>query len=309
MHNSRYINILVFYRKMEVTNNSSPVGRVIPLLLVFVGLIVLYYLYQYLFGPKGGNAYELISTNRVAHVDPSKPIVITSDKLPVLYEGGEFTISSWIYVNNWSYRQGFNKSIISIGGPNFDTIRIYLNGTKPSLSIRMQTKDTSSANNIVPSGATPSMNINIGSTTAMGKVPAESLDKATQNATFNILQTDSGLLEGSPLCDLPEIDLQRWINISVSVNGKTVDVYYDGKLARSCVLPSFFKVDAGGYSATLLAYGGFGGEISTTTMYDTALNPEQVYKNYMAGPEPITNVFQWFASFFAPGISVSVQTK
>jgi hypothetical protein len=315
MHNSSYINILVFYRKMEAANNSSPVGRVIPVLLVFLGLIGLYYLYQYLFGPKGGNAYELISKNRVAHVDASKPITISSDKLPVLYEGGEFTISSWIYVNNWSYRQGFNKSIISIGGPNFDTIRMYLNGNKPSLSIRMQTKDASSANNTVPSGAS-SMNINIGSsgaasasTTAMGKVPAESLDKATQNATFSILQTDSGLLEGSPLCDLPEIDLQRWINVTVSVNGKTVDVYYDGKLARSCVLPSLFKVDAGGYSATLLAYGGFGGEISTTTMYDAALNPEQVYKNYMAGPEPITNVFQWFASFFAPGVSVSVQTK
>ena len=62
------------------------------------------------------------------------------------------------------------------------------------------------------------------------------------------------------------------------MNGKTVDVYYDGKLARSCVLPSFYKVDAGGYSAKLLAYGGFGGQISTTNIYDSALNPEQAYK-------------------------------
>ncbi len=300
---------------MEAANNSTPIGRVIPVLLVFAGLIALYYLYQYLFGPKSGNSYDLITKRQVAHVDPSKPVVISSSNLPVIYEGGEFTVSSWIYVNNWSYRQGFNKSIISVGGPNFDTIRIYLNGNKPSLSIRMQTKEISSTTNTVPSGAS-SVNVTLGSstsasasTTAAGKVPIESLDKATQNATFNILQTDSGLLEGSPLCDLPEIDLQRWINITVSVNGKTVDVYYDGKLARSCVLPSFFKVDAGGYSATLLAYGGFGGEISTTTMYDAALNPEQVYKNYMAGPEPITSIGQWFSSFFAPGVSVSVQSR
>jgi hypothetical protein len=296
---------------MEAANNSSPIGRVIPVLLVFAGLIALYYLYQYLFGPKVGNSYELISTRQQANVESTKQIVIPSNKLPVIYEGGEFTISSWIHVNNWSYRQGFNKSIINIGGPNFDTIRVYLNGNKPSLSIRMQTKEISSTTNTVPSGVNVTLGSNAmgASSTAVGKVPIESLDKATQNATFNILQTDSGLLEGSPLCDLPEIDLQRWINITVSVNGKTVDVYYDGKLARSCVLPSFFKVDAGGYSATLLAYGGFGGEISTTTMYDTALNPEQVYKNYMAGPEPITNIYQWFSSFFAPGISVSVQTK
>jgi len=287
-------------------NKSSPIGRLVPMLLVLAGLIGLYYLYQYLFGPKSTNAYTLISGTQSANIDPSKPITITSDKLPIIYEGGEFTISTWIYVTNWSYRTGFNKSIVSVGGPNFDTIRVYLGGNKPKLSVRLQTKDMSGAMNAVPSGAT-AINVNLGATKS--QVPVESLDKGTQNATFGILQTDSGLLDGSPLCDLPEIDLQRWVNITVSVNGRTVDVYMDGKLARSCVLPSFFKVDAGGYSANLLAYGGFGGQIATTTMYDSALNPEVVYKNYMAGPQPITNIGQWFSSFFAPGVSISVTTK
>lgn len=287
-------------------NKSSPIGRLVPVLLVLAGLIGLYYLYQYLFGPKSTNAYTLISGTQSANIDPSKPITITSDKLPIIYEGGEFTISTWIYVTNWSYRTGFNKSIISVGGPNFDTIRVYLGGNKPKLSVRLQTKDMSGAMNAVPSGAT-AINVNLGATKS--QVPVESLDKGTQNATFGILQTDSGLLDGSPLCDLPEIDLQRWVCITVSVNGRTVDVYMDGKLARSCVLPSFFKVDAGGYSANLLAYGGFGGQIATTTMYDSALNPEVVYKNYMAGPQPITNIGQWFSSFFAPGVSVSLTTK
>jgi len=124
-----------------------------------------------------------------------------------------------------------------------------------------------------------------------------------------MLDTGSDLLDSTSMCDLPEIDLQRWVNVSVAVNGRTVDVYMDGKLARSCVLPSFYKVDAGGYSAYLLAYGGFGGQMSTTTMYDAALNPEQVYQNYMAGPEPVTNIGSWFASFFSPGIDISVTTS
>jgi hypothetical protein len=285
---------------MEAANNSSPVGRLIPILLFFFGLVALYYLYQYLFGSKSTTAYTLISKNRSATIDPGQPIVITSDKLPTIYEGGEFSISTWIYINNWSYRAGFNKSIISIGGPNFDIIRMYLGGNKPKLSIRLQTRDSSGTNNAVPLTATSLSGAN---------VPIESLDKGTQNVVFNSLQTDSGLLDASPLCDLPEVDLQRWVNITVAVNGKTVDVYMDGKLARSCVLPSFFKVDAGGYSAHLLSYGGFGGQIATTVMYDSALNPEQVYKNYMDGPEPITNIGQWFSSFFAPGVSVQVTTK
>lgn len=273
---------------MEAANNSSsPLGRIFPVLLILAGLIGLYYLYQYLFGIKTGNKYDLITSNMSANIDPSKPITITSDKLPAMFEGGEFTVSTWIYVNNWSYRAGFNKSILSVGGPNFDTIRIYLGGYKPKLYVRFQTRNTNTV-------------------MATTDKPAESLDKATQNATFNILQTDSALTDTSQGCDLPEIDLQRWVNITVAVNGRTVDVYYDGKLARSCVLPEMYKVDAGGYSANLLAYGGFGGQISTVSMYDIALNPEQVYKNYMSGPEPITNIGQWLSSFFAPGVSVSV---
>jgi hypothetical protein len=288
---------------MEAANNSSPMGRLIPVLLIFLGLVGLYYLYQYLFGPKTATEYSLISKSRSAQIDPGQPIVITSDKLPAIYEGGEFTVSAWVYITNWSYRAGFNKSILSVGGPNFDTIRIYLGGNKPKLSVRLQTRDSTGTNNTVPNGSAAATPL------GASDVPIESLDKGTQNAVFNILQTDSGLLDASPLCDLPEVDLQRWVNITVSVNGRTVDVYMDGKLARSCVLPSFFKVDAGGYSAYLLSYGGFGGQISTTAMFDSALNPEQVYKNYMAGPEPIKNIGQWFSSFFAPGVSVSVTSK
>jgi hypothetical protein len=256
----------------------------------FGGLIGLYYLYQYLFGIRTGNSYSLLTATQSAIVDPSKAIIITSNQLPSLFEGGEFTISTWIYVNNWSHRSGFNKSIISVGGPNFDTIRVYLGGNKPKISIRLHTRDQT---------ATAS------STTATAS-QAPSLDKATQNMTFNVLQTDSGLLDSSPICDLPEIDLQRWVNLTIAVNGRTVDSYVDGKLARSCVLPSNFKVDAGGYSANLLAYGGFGGQISTTTMYDAALNPEAVYKNYMAGPIPITTLAGWFISFFEPSIAATV---
>jgi hypothetical protein len=126
----------------------------------------------------------------------------------------------------------------------------------------------------------------------------ESLDKANQAATFTQMDTDSSLLSGTSICDLPEIELQRWVNITVAVNARTVDVYQDGKLARSCVLPHLYKVDAGGYSANLLGYGGFGGLMANTAMYDAALNPEAVYKNYMAGPEPINNVVDWFNSFF-----------
>jgi hypothetical protein len=281
---------------MDNQNNSgSPVARAIPVVIFFLGLISIYYLYQYLFGPTTGNRYALLSEQKNADVDPSKPILIATDKLPPLYEGGEFTVSTWIYVSNWNHRANRYKSIFRLGGRGFDTIRIYLGGNKPRVHVRIHTKDTSSP---PPSSSTP--------------VPPgqESLEVATLSSLFDTMQTDSGMLDNdSPMCDLPEIDLQRWVNLTVAVNGRTVDVYMDGKLVRSCVLPSFYKVDAGGYSAELLSYGGFGGYIASTNMYDAALNPEAVYRTYIAGPEPITSIGDWIRSIFKFNVNVSIDTK
>lgn len=281
---------------MDNQNNSaSPVARMIPALIFVVGLLGIYYLYQYLFGPKTSNQYVLLSDSTPADVEPSKPIIVTTDKLPSLYEGGEFTVSTWMYISNWGHRAGRNKSIFRLGGPSFDTIRIYLGGRKPKVHVRIQTKDNQSAIQSVPSNP--------------NQPNEESLTVSTLNAVFDTIQSDSGLLDSSPMCDLPEVDLQRWVNLSVTVNGRTVDVYLDGKLVRSCVLPSFYKVDAGGYSAYLLSYGGFGGFLASTSMYDSALNPDAVYKNYMAGPAPITSIGGWLSSIFKFNVDVSVTSK
>lgn len=280
---------------MESNTNSSPVSRLVSVLFFFAGLIGIYYLYDYLFGPKTYNSYALNDKLQKADIDPAKPITIAYDKMPALYEGGEFSVSAWIYINNWSYRQGYNKSILRIGGNTFDTIRIYLGGYKPKLMVRLHTKDRNA----------PLSSINNSPDSAQ----SDSLEIATLNATYNVQQMDSGLLDAATPsgCDLPEIDLQRWVNIVVAVNGKTVDVYLDGKLSRSCVLPNYFKVDSA-YSGYLLTNGGFGGQIGNIMMYDAAMNPEMVYKNYMAGPEQITGFWQWFTSFFDLGVDVTVSS-
>ena len=286
------------------SNNSSPIARMIPVFIIFLGLLGLYYLYQYLFGPKMNNSFPLTG-KQSAQVD--KPIIFTSTQLAPLYEGGEFTVSTWIYVSNWSYRGGKNKSIIRIGGNNFDTIRVYLGAHNPKLYVRLHTKENTM---VMGSGAplatasataTASTTATSASTSA---VQSENLDISSRSL-LNTLQTESGLLDNLHTCDIPELPLQRWVNISISVNGKTVDVYIDGKLSRSCVLSAPFRVDDG-YNATILEYGGFGGQIANTIMYDTALNPEEVYKNYMAGPEPITSIIGLLSNYFVPNIRISI---
>lgn len=269
----------------SLNNKSSPLQIMFPYMLVIVSLLGLYYLYQYLFRPKTGKSYNLISSRRSAIVDQSKPTIINADQLPRLFEGGEFTMSTWIYVSDWSYRSGFMKSILRIGGQQFDTFRIYLGGQTPTLHIRFHTHDK---------GLPHKHHVD------------DDLSRSSLRPLFTSLDTNLQGNTDKPLCDLPEIDLQRWVHLAVSVNAKTVDVYTDGKLARSCVLPSQYKVDSSTYRASLLDYGGFGGQMSTTTMYNIALNPESIYKIYMEGPDSIISFNDWLSSFFTSNVSINM---
>lgn len=281
----------------NINNSSSQsiLTRLIPVFIVFAGLIGLYFLYQYLFGPKQNNAYPLITSIQSARTPADKPLIFSTGQLAPLYEGGEFTISTWIYISDWHHRANKNKSILRIGGKtdqssssatNFDTIRMYLGAVTPTLHVRLDSK-----------------NRDVSSTDK-----GDSLDTSTYTMTYDNVQTGSGLLDSTRTCDIREIPMQRWVNIAVAVNGKTVDVYIDGKLSRSCVLPNPFKVDSSGYTGVALEKEGFGGQIANMIMYDTALNPEVIYKNYMAGPEPITSIGGLLGSFFAPNIKIAVTT-
>lgn len=263
---------------------SAATTRFFQVIIAVLALVGIYYLYQYLFGGAGMTSTTLLGPKTVAQTDPAKPIVIPSSNMPGMYEGGEFSISMWLYIQNWSYRAGKNKHILSIGGTNFDTIRVYLAGNKPQLKVRLHTRDSSQ----------------VTTTTSSSGVPSDALEKSTITGLFQNIETDSGMLDASPLCDLPEIDLQRWVQITISINGKTCDVYMDGKLARSCVLPSFYKVDKSGYNATVLGFGGFGGYVASMNMYSYAMTPDQIYHAYMAGPAPITDFGAYLKSFFEP---------
>jgi hypothetical protein len=130
----------------------------------------------------------------------------------------------------------------------------------------------------------------------------ERLTKAAVDKIFQPTSVPSGQLlnDTMPVCDLPEVELQRWVCFGVVLNGRTVDVYLDGKLARSCVLPSFYTVDANGVSLKLLQYGGFNGFLSNVYVHSVALNPEQMYRIYMNGPADIaaTGFLGWLGGLF-----------
>ena len=83
-------------------------------------------------------------------------------------------------------------------------------------------------------------------------------------------------------CNVASVPIQRWVNLIVSLYGRTLDVYIDGKLVRTCVLPGVAKI-ANNAPVYVTPLGGFSGYTSNIHYYGDAVNPQQAYNIYRAG--------------------------
>lgn len=95
----------------------------------------------------------------------------------------------------------------------------------------------------------------------------------------------SGATGNDPMihkCNVQNIPLQKWVNLIISLYGRTLDVYIDGKLVRTCVLPGVAQVNP---DADILVTpaGGFSGWTSNFQYWPNATNPQQAYNIYKAG--------------------------
>ncbi len=83
-------------------------------------------------------------------------------------------------------------------------------------------------------------------------------------------------------CNVANIPIQKWVNIIISLYGRTLDVYIDGKLVRTCVLPGVAKI-AKNAPIYITPMGGFSGYTSNVNYYNDALNPQEAYNIYRLG--------------------------
>jgi len=226
-------------------------------------------------------------------VDANKALAVmipnSNPDLRVKY-GGEYTISWWMYITSWDYRSGLPKSVLqivdsSLSNSSLFTSILYPNEAK--MMIRVHTDGNS--------GADTDYNL---------------------NRNFENLLSGQGGVQmfaptiQSPMCDLQDIDLQRYINVTVTVNGRIVDVYYDGKLNRSCVLPNIPAApDKGVQSIVVGQKGGFGGKISNVQFFARPLTPDRIYAIYQAGPGSGAGVLGYISSKLGIKLTYSANPK
>ena len=215
--------------------------------------------------------------------------------IPTPYEGGEYSVNTWVYISSFNKNMNKRKHIFELQGNIFSTLLIGLGAFNNTLVVRTHTHSAEGfANWTTMTGGS-----GVGTNPPNAQDNVGNLSAASLNTTFAALAMNDSLLDTPPICDLPEIDLQRWTMVTVVLNGRTIDVYMDGKLSRSCVAPSYYKVDPTGVKAVMTSRGGFDGYTGATSVANYAMNPDEIYRAYLSGPEgSSTDILNWFVSLF-----------
>jgi len=100
------------------------------------------------------------------------------------------------------------------------------------------------------------------------------------------------VITGNKPCTVRNVQLQKWINITMSVYGNTVDLYLDGKLVRTCIMttmPTALKSGenvyiGGSYDPTnKFSDGDLQGYISNVVYKANYFTPEEAWSIYSDG--------------------------
>jgi len=291
----------------------------IGFVIIAVVLYVLYYLYTVLY--KGSDKTDIISIGSInmpasttmaneANIYLSKTAAgksyVAKQELKGLTDAGQYSTSTWVYVVDTKGFLGSSASLANLleisSGPSdrFDAtpanrgktlLYIGLNPKNAALVVRQSTMDASNTiDNVLetPDSAHPST-----------KYPLSSLITGYNSGTT---------YSGNDRCDIVNgIEYQRWIMVSTVANGRTLDVYIDGKLARSCVYTAGYS----GGNGKATAYVGMDnndklkGYFSNIKYYSYAQSPEEVWRTYQSGPGGPFNLFKWMGSFFSVNVTFS----
>lgn len=222
-----------------------------------VGIVALliyggYFIYSgFSGGSVTGNLTPSVGVNPTT-ANSGNGLVVPGSSLPVTAgtSGANYGLQWWIYVQDWNYKFGQQKDVIVLGTPGSTNPHVYLDSVDNSLCVLVN----------VMSGAS-------GASGSTAPAPVGS---------------DGSAVDDKFTCKVKNIPLQSWVSISLSVNGRNVDIYQDGLLVRSCLLPGVPQTASG--DMVLMGNGGYSGNLAGLYGYARALTPADAMAFYSAGP-------------------------
>jgi len=253
-------------------------------ILVFVLLVIVYLIV---------NAFS--KTNKLTEMAKAKlPQTIKADDLKNSNNSSNFTYSMWLFIDDWNYMFGSEKKVLE--RTNCPSVVL---DTKPN-TIKVKIKYYDSEKNVAgaaAAGVDPNAGIDREATKAAclacesGYTCAcDSCNKGVKTAETDAerqarlaAERDSANTNTSiHTCAIDNIPIQKWVNVITSLYGRTLDVYVDGKLVRTCVIPGVPRVD-NNMDINVTHDGGFSGWTSSFKYWSYASNPQEAYNIYKDG--------------------------
>lgn len=242
------------------------------ILLIIVLIILLYVIIKYLMS----DVNTLTSTIQAG----TQMQTISSDKLPVSGSGPQasnFSYSMWFYVQDWNYKYGEPKVLFGRMG----------SGTGSSSSSSSSSSAAAAACIASSSPAAYATPSNTSSTdiSMFGSNPCPLVTLgALSNDLTVYLSVFSPTSQGTTpfSCKVANVPIQKWVNLIISVYGRSLDIYIDGKLVKTCVLPGLANINSNA-NVYITPNGGFAGWTSKFQYYPNATDPQTAWNIYKSG--------------------------
>jgi hypothetical protein len=211
-----------------------------------------------------------------------------------------FAYSVWFYINNWNYRYGEHKVIFGrMGRAPTSTTGTGTTSTTGTGTTGTGTTGTGTTGTGTPSGSAGSATDQTG-IVGLDPCPAVVLGAVENNVNISLgcypgsdttPTSTTGVRTVLHTCSVSNVPIQKWVNLTVSVYGRSMDVYIDGKLVRTCLLPGVAAVNNNS-DVYVTPLGGFDGWTAKLQYYPNSLNPQEAWNIYSQGYS------NWYDSMF-----------
>ena len=103
------------------------------------------------------------------------------------------------------------------------------------------------------------------------------------NTINNLIVSMNTISTTNETCTVTNIPIQRWTHLVVSVYGKTLDTYINGKLVNTCILNYVPRVGVSSNNVSICPETGFNGWVTKAQYFADSIDPQTAWNLYKAG--------------------------
>lgn len=220
-------------------------------LLLYLGYLFFNYIQKWNGQPGIGSSFGVGASGSgdktPAPVDGKTRTVIPSGDAPST-GGADWGLQYWMYISDWNYKFGSDKDVVKRIVPNNSNVtapRIFLSASDNTLNVRIS---------VFP---------------VDGQAGAANPTSSSTGDYFD--------------CSVENVPLQSWFAVSVTCFQRNLDIYINGRLVKSCVLPGVPKPAVG--DIIIGDSTGFSGSVCNLHWYNSMLSPQDTKSFHAKGTQ------------------------